>query len=334
MARKTHRPDDILWTVTAADIDAARSEKQDITLGAVLDTRYPRKSLVKLFEEKLIHINGHKATPKDVISEGDEIWIAMAKEKIDHEPIEMNLHILYEDDDLLIVDKPAGVTVNSKDQVSLANGVAFYFKEHGIKRKVRFLNRLDRDTTGCIVIAKSGLAQSLYQQQMDDNTFEKWYMATVEGIVEVDEDSLVLSMERSDDGIHYEVNPKGKETRTDYSVLYRHSSQPVDNSVNKSKNSVDIASKNVDIELSDVDKSGQNVDKSVYNSQECGYTEVLVRLYTGKTHQIRVAFSHIGHPLVGDTLYGAQPTGQPFQLRAQKVVFTHMRTGERITVTA
>ena len=334
MARKTHRPDDILWTVTAADIDAARSEKQDVTLGDVLDTKYPRKSLVKLFEEKLIHINGHKATPKDVISEGDEIWIAMAKEKIDHELIEMELHVLYEDDDLLIVDKPAGVTVNSKDQVSLANGVAYYFKEHGIKRKVRFLNRLDRDTTGCIVIAKSGLAQSLYQQQMDDNTFEKWYMASVEGIVEADEDSLVLSMERSADGIHYEVNPKGKETRTDYSVLCRHQSQPVDNYVNKSKNSVDIASKNVDIELSDVDKSGQNVDKSVYNSQECGYTEVLVRLYTGKTHQIRVAFSHIGHPLVGDTLYGAQPTGQPFQLRAQKVVFTHMRTGERITVTA
>ena len=334
MARKTHRPDDILWTVTATDIDAARSEKQDVTLGEVLDTKYPRKSLVKLFEEKLIHINGHKATPKDVISEGDKIWIAMAKEKIDHEPIEMNLHILYEDDDLLIVDKPAGVTVNSKDQVSLANGVAYYFKEHGIKRKVRFLNRLDRDTTGCIAIAKSGLAQSLYQQQMDDNTFEKWYMATVEGIIEADEDSLVLSMERSVDGIHYEVNPKGKETRTDYSVLCRHQSQPVDKSVNKSKNSVDIASKNVDIELSDVDKSGQNVDKSVYNSQECGYTEVLVRLYTGKTHQIRVAFSHIGHPLVGDTLYGAQPTGQPFQLRAQKVVFTHMRTGERITVTA
>ena len=334
MARKTHRPDDILWTVTAADIDAARSEKQDVILGEVLDTKYPRKSLVKLFEEKLIHINGHKATPKDIISEGDEIWIAMAKEKIDYEPIEMNLHILYEDDDLLIVDKPAGVTVNSKDQVSLANGVAYYFKEHGIKRKVRFLNRLDRDTTGCIVIAKSGLAQSLYQQQMDDNTFEKWYMATVEGIVEADEDSLVLSMERSADGIHYEVNPKGKETRTDYSVLCRHSSQPVDNSVNKSQNSVDMNQENVDIELQNVDKSGRNVDKSVHNSRKSGYTEVLVRLYTGKTHQIRVAFSHIGHPLVGDILYGAQPTGQPFQLRAQKVVFTHMRTGERITVTA
>lgn len=352
MARKTHRPDDILWTVTAADLDAVHanklavvpsSKKQEavimsdtvaILLGEVLDTRYPRKSLVKLFEDKLIHINGHKATPKNVISEGDEIWIAMAKEKIDYEPIEMDLHILYEDDDLLIVDKPAGVTVNSKGQVSLANGVAHYFKEHGIKRKVRFLNRLDRDTTGCIVIAKSGLAQSLYQQQMDDNIFEKWYMATVEGIVDADADSLVLPMERSADGIHYEVNPKGKETRTDYSVLCRHQSQPVDNSVNKPQNSVDMASKNVDIELQNVDKHGTNVDKSVHNSQECGYTEVLVRLYTGKTHQIRVAFSHIGHPLVGDTLYGAQPTGQPFQLRAQKVVFTHMRTGERITVTS
>ena len=352
MARKTHRPDDILSTITAADLEAVHtnklavvqpSKKQetvkmsdtvDISLGEVLDTRYPRKSLVKLFEEKLIHINGYKATPKDIISEGDEIWIAMAKEKIDHEPIEMDLHILYEDDDLLIVDKPAGMTVNSKDQISLANGVAYYFKEHSIKRKVRFLNRLDRDTTGCIVIAKSGLAQSLYQQQMDDNTFEKWYMATVEGIVEADEDSLVFPMERSADGIHYEVNVKGKETRTDFSVLCRHSSQAVDNSVNKSKNSVDIAPKNVDINLGDVDKSSQNVDKTVYKSNKCGYSKVLVRLYTGKTHQIRVAFSHIGHPLVGDTLYGAQPTEQPFQLRAQKVVFTHMRTGERITVTA
>ena len=72
-------------------------------------------------------------------------------------------------------------------------------------------------------------------------------------------------------------------------------------------------------------KSNQNVDKTVYKSNKCGYTEVLVRLYTGKTHQIRVAFSHIGHPLVGDTLYGAQPTGKPYSnCGAQKVVFTHM----------
>lgn len=303
MARKTHRPDDIIWSVTTQDIESIQHATTDaITLGQLLDTKYPRKAMVKLFDEKLIHVNGHKATPHTEVAVDDVIWIAMAKEKIDYEPIAMDLHILYEDDDLLIVDKPAGVTVNSKDQVSLANGIAHYFMKHGIKRKVRFLNRLDRDTTGCIVIAKSGLAQSLYQQQMDDNTFEKWYMAIVEGLVESDSDSLVLPMDRSIDGIHYEVNSKGKETRTDFTVLHRYPYGAVDNSVHNLEN------------------------------QPC--TAVAVRLYTGKTHQIRVAFSHIGHPLLGDTLYGAKSTGEPFALRAMKVVFTHMRSGDRITVQA
>ena len=335
MARKTYRPDDILWLITASDLKAIRDTSSDIvTLGAVLDTKYPRKAMVKLFDEKLIHVNGHKATPHTEVAVDDEIWIAMAKEKIDYEPIAMDLHILYEDDDLLIVDKPAGVTVNSKDQVSLANGIAHYFMKHGIKRKVRFLNRLDRDTTGCIVIAKSGLAQSLYQQQMDDNTFEKWYMAIVEGLVESDSDSLVLPMDRSIDGIHYEVNSKGKETRTDFTVLHRYPYGAVDNSVHNLQNIVDISHENVDSTVNTVDKQGGIVDNSVHNLGNQPCTAVAVRLYTGKTHQIRVAFSHIGHPLLGDTLYGAKSTGEPFALRAMKVVFTHMRSGDRITVQA
>lgn len=335
MARKTHRPDDILWLITASDLKAIRDTSSDIvTLGAVLDTKYPRKAMVKLFDEKLIHVNGHKATPHTEVAVDDEIWIAMAKEKIDHEPIAMDLHILYEDDDLLIVDKPAGVTINSKDQVSLANGIAYYFKDRGIKRKIRFLNRLDRDTTGCIVIAKSGLAQSLYQQQMDDNTFEKWYMAIVEGIVESDSDSLVFPMDRSIDGIHYEVNSKGKETRTDFTVLHRYPNGAVDNSVHNLQNIVDISHENVDSTVNTVDKQGENVDNSVHNFGNQPCTAVAVRLYTGKTHQIRVDFSHIGHPLLGDTLYGAKSTGEPFALRAIKVVFTHMRSGDRITVQA
>ena len=335
MARKTHRPDDIIWPVTTQDIESIQHATTDaITLGQLLDTKYPRKAMVKLFDEKLIHVNGHKATPHTAVAVDDEIWIAMAKEKIDHEPIAMDLHILYEDDDLLIVDKPAGVTVNSKDQVSLANGIAHYFMKHGIKRKVRFLNRLDRDTTGCIVIAKSGLAQSLYQQQMDDNTFEKWYMAIVEGLVESDSDSLVLPMDRSIDGIHYEVNSKGKETRTDFTVLHRYPMEAVDNFVHNSYDTVDRSIKSVDINMGSVDKQTRTVDNSVYNLEDRPCTEVAVRLYTGKTHQIRVAFSHMGHPLVGDTLYGAKRTGKPFALRAMKVIFTHMRSGKRVTVEA
>ena len=335
MARKTHRPDDILWSVTTQDIESVQHTTTDVvTLGQLLDAKYPRKAMIKLFDEKLIHVNGHKATPHTEVAVDDEIWMAMAKEKIDHEPIAMDLHILYEDDDLLIVDKPAGVTVNSKNQVSLANGIAHYFKEHSIKRKIRFLNRLDRDTTGCIVIAKSGLAQSLYQQQMDDNSFEKWYMAIVEGIVEADSDSLVFPMDRSIDGIHYEVNSKGKETRTDFTVLHRYPNGIVDNSVHNLQNIVDISHENVDSTVNTVDKQGGIVDNSVHNLGNQPCTAVAVRLYTGKTHQIRVAFSHIGHPLLGDTLYGAKSTGEPFALRAMKVVFTHMRSGDRITVQA
>lgn len=356
MARKTHRPDDILWAVSTADIQASSYGDRDnlhhavnddgivgnhktdvidtVTLGRLLDTKYPRKSIVKLFEEKLIHINGHKATPRDEVAADDEIRIAMAKEKIDYEPVSMDLVILYEDDDLLVVDKPAGMTVNSKGQVSLANGVAHYFKEHGIKRKVRFLNRLDRDTTGCIVIAKSGLAQSLYQQQMDSDVFEKWYVATVEGIITDDSGSLEFPMDKSSDGIHYEVSPNGKNTRTDFIVLHRCASRSVDNSVNNRQEPVDRVNENVDIAHRNVDKTGSIVDNVVDNCLPDAYTEVSVRLYTGKTHQIRVAFSHIGHPLVGDTLYGATSTGTAFKLRAEKIVFTHMRTGERITVTA
>lgn len=335
MARKTHRPDDIFWSVTTQDIESIQHATTDaITLGKLLDTKYPRKAMVKLFDEKLIHVNGHKATPHTEVAVDDEIWIAMAKEKIDHEPIVMDLHVLYEDDDLLIVDKPAGVTVNSKNQVSLANGIAYYFKDRGIKRKIRFLNRLDRDTTGCIVIAKSGLAQSLYQQQMDDNSFEKWYMAIVEGIVEADSDSLVFPMDRSIDGIHYEVNSKGIETRTDFTVLHRYPNGVVDNSVHNLQNIVDISHENVDSTVNTVDKQGGIVDNSVHNLGNQPCTAVAVRLYTGKTHQIRVAFSHIGHPLLGDTLYGAKSTGEPFALRAMKVVFTHMRSGDRITVQA
>ena len=335
MARKTHRPDDIFWSVTTQDIESIQHATTDaITLGQLLDTKYPRKAMVKLFDEKLIHVNGHKATPHTEVAVDDEIWMAMAKEKIDHEPIVMDLHVLYEDDDLLIVDKPAGVTVNSKDQVSLANGIAYYFKDRGIKRKIRFLNRLDRDTTGCIVIAKSGLAQSLYQQQMDDNSFEKWYMAIVEGIVEADSDSLVFPMDRSIDGIHYEVNSKGIETRTDFTVLHRYPDGVVDNSVHNLQNIVDISHENVDSTVNTVDKQGEIVDNSVHNLGNQPCTAVAVRLYTGKTHQIRVAFSHIGHPLLGDTLYGAKCTGEPFALRAMKVVFTHMRSGDSITVQA
>lgn len=292
MRRKTYRDDDFVWEV---DQTLLADAEEEATLGQVLDARgLPRKGMKKLFEEKLVLVNDQRSNPHTIVHEGDEIRLQMAKEKIDHKPEEMDLNVLYEDDDILILDKPAGLTVNSHNQTSLANGVAYYFDVNKIKRKVRFLNRLDRDTSGCIVIAKSGLAQSYYQQQIEHNVFEKWYRATTEGLIEQDEQTLELPMKKSVDGIHYMVlKPKaaeseGKMTRTAYNVVLR--------------------------------------------DEQANTTDVDVQLLTGRTHQIRVAFSHIGHPLVGDELYGGKATGEPFKLRAVKVAFTHMRTGERIEV--
>lgn len=276
MRRKTYRDDDWL-------LDVARGQ----TVGdCLLSFGIPKASTKPLFAEKLVLLDDVHCTPQTLAHKGSTIRLQMVKERIDYEPVPMDIMVLYEDDDLLILHKPRGLTVNSRNQVSLANGVAHYFKTHGIKRKVRFLNRLDRDTTGCIVIAKSGIAQAMYQQQMDDDRFEKYYIATVEGILDKVQGSLRLPMRRSEDGIHYEVHDEGTMTRTDYEVV----------------------------------------------SQTDATTTVRIRLYTGKTHQIRVAFAHLGHPLVGDVLYGSQLTQEPLQLQACAVRFIHMRTGEKVEV--
>ena len=303
MARKSYREDDIIIDVAA--------DQASMTLGSLLDHKgYPRKTMKGLFDEKLVLLNGHKTTPKAILAGGDQIRLQMPKDKLDYDPIPMELTIVYEDHDILVIDKPVGITVNSQGQVSLANGIASYFKDQGIKRKVRFLNRLDRDTSGCVVIAKSGLAQSIYQGQMDHHSFRKFYRAQVQGDLQKadlspDREgieatdicnvltqvcktvySLTFPMGRAVDGIHQEVRADGKKTRTDFEIL-------------------------------------------AYD-QGSDQTQVEVELFTGRTHQIRLAFAHLGYPLVGDVLYGAKSTGKPFSLRAHKIIFKHMRDGHKV----
>ena len=294
------------------------------TVGEWLDAhQFPRKTMKELFAAKGIRLDGQICTAKSRLSQGMVLEILPLKECIDHEPIEMPLVIAYEDEDILIIDKPSGITMNSKGQVSLANGVAHYFKVHKIYVKVRFLNRLDRDTSGLVVVAKHGLAQHYYQLQMDDNRLEKWYRATVQGRVEQSQGVLELPLRKSIDGIHQEVHPEGAMTKTEYEVL----------SYDTSKDT----------------------------------TEVRIKLWTGKTHQIRVTMAHIGHPLVHDSLYAgaAQVVGykngdlgmdatqvhasvqnnsentvklptqnaeKTFALRAYRLVCYHMRTGQQIIV--
>ncbi len=294
------------------------------TVGEWLDIhQFPRKTMKELFGAKAVRLDGKICTAKSELSEGMVLQIIPLKERIDHDPIEIPLAIAYEDEDILIVDKPSEITINSKGQVSLANGVAHYFKAHKIYGKVRFLNRLDRDTSGLVVVAKHGLAQHYYQLQMDDNRLEKWYRATVQGKVEQSHDVLEFPLRKSVDGIHQEVHPEGTMTKTEYEVLSYDARQDT--------------------------------------------TEVRIRLWTGKTHQIRVTMAHIGHPLVHDPLYAGaaqaveykngdlgmnvtqvhtsvqsdsentvkvqeQNAEKTFTLRAYRLVCYNMRTGQKVVV--
>ena len=293
------------------------------TLGEWLDIhQFPRKTMKELFGAKSVRLDGQLCTAKSGLSEGMVLEMIPLKERIDHDPIEMPLVIAYEDEDILVVDKPSGLTMNSKGQVSLANGVAHYFKIHKIYGKVRFLNRLDRDTSGLVVVVKHGLAQHFYQMQMDDNRLEKWYRATIRGQLAQSHEVLELPIRKSADGIHQEVHPEGVMTKTEYEVLYYDAMQDT--------------------------------------------TDLRIRLWTGKTHQIRVTMAHIGHPLVHDPLYAdervleaqqsalgiddaqchkglqqeitsaakgqIEDIGKTFALRAYRLVCYHMRTGVQIII--
>lgn len=374
MARKTYRADDLCFLLTATDVEMGIS-----TVGQWLDGKHmARGAMKKLFEEKLVLLNGRKTTPKEEVSVGDELRLQMPKERLDYDPIEMELTVLYEDEDLLVLHKPVGITVNSQGQVSLANGVAQYFKDNGIRRKVRFLNRLDRDTSGCVVIAKSAVAQGFYQEQMENHTFEKWYTTKVEGVLEGSQ-IVDLPMRRSEDGIHQEVHPDGKMTKTAFKALgiYRLEEEvlseedaplgdiPADKGAQfngsarvegdaagdtaveagatetlSADNAALVVPKHRHVDgfsytetrLIEHPVNPEELDSLTDEEKSQLITHVDIRLYTGKTHQIRVAMAHLGHPLVGDSLYGNAIQGRTYSLVAKRIVFVSLRTGELITV--
>lgn len=275
MRKIKNRLDDLSW----------RSES-DVKLEIFLrELGISRNAFIQLYKEKLVLLDGKPAGRNATVHSGEEVRVRMPKEEIDYDAVDMPLDILFEDEDMLILNKPAGITVNSQGQISVANGVAAYFKKKGIHRKVRLLNRLDMNTQGCLVIVKSPLAQAFYQKQIEDNRFMKTYVAEVEGVF-FGNGMWEIPMGRDEDGFAYKVKADGKMTKTAYQAM------------NTNGNS----------------------------------TFVEVSLLTGKTHQIRVAFAHAGHPLVGDELYGGKPREGGFFLQAKSVSFISMRTGDRLSV--
>ena len=144
----------------------------------LLSKGYSKRSVEAILSEGFL-LNNQLSKKSKNLKAGDELFVIIKDENIDYGPVKGNFKIIYEDRDTLVISKNANITVNSKGQISLANYIAYYFKSNNINSKVRFVNRLDMDTSGLILVAKNKYAHAFYQKQIENNEMIKKYIAIV-----------------------------------------------------------------------------------------------------------------------------------------------------------
>lgn len=251
-----------------------------------------KKNIHDRMMSKTVLLNGEIANFETKLQPYDMLVIPVHQdEEIDFIPDKMKLDIVYEDEHLLILNKPAGIMVHpdSKDgRGTLVNGVANYYKQQGLNHRVRYIHRLDTDTSGGIIFAKHYLAHSLLDQWLSEKKIKRIYLALVHGTFKGNKG--VVNEPIGKDRHHNarrRVTPSGDQAITHYEVKKR------------------------------------------FNQ----YSLVELELKTGRTHQIRVHMSHLGHPLLGDSLYGGTVPFQKLKrqaLHSYEIEMTHPMTGEFI----
>ena len=260
-----------------------------------------RSGAQKLLEEGCVLLRGKPGRKNDKLSVGDEVEVTIPEPKaVDIAPKEMALDILYEDDDVLVLNKPKGLVVHpaaGHQDDTLVNGLLYAMGDSlsGINGELRpgIVHRIDKDTSGLLAVAKNDLAHTVLASQLKDHTMARTYEAIVCGGFREDSGTVDAPIGRhpTDRKKMCVTARNSKEAVTHWEVVNRYR----------------------------------------------GYTHIRCRLETGRTHQIRVHMAHIGHPILGDTVYGHKKPelGQDSQcLHAGALCFRHPRDGRPVMVFA
>lgn len=256
-----------------------------------------RSAAQKLLDEGRVTVNG-KALKKNARPDaGTVLTVDIPEpENVDIVAQDIPLDVVYEDEDVIVVNKPVGLVVHpapGHPDGTLVNALLWHCGDSlsGINGEKRpgIVHRIDRDTSGLIIAAKNDAAHLALASQLEDHSLARVYECIVQGKLREDEGTIDAPIARHPvDRKKMAVVQGGKRAVTHYSVLARYD----------------------------------------------GYTYTQCRLETGRTHQIRVHMSHIGHPLLGDAVYGGRAVkslaGQC--LHARQLTFIHPRTGEAMTV--
>ncbi|MBQ8527614.1 MAG: RluA family pseudouridine synthase [Lachnospiraceae bacterium] len=276
------------------------SEDANLTILQFLKNKgYSSSNVVALKKiEKSILVNGIWEHVTYKLQTGDTLTVQYTEDNTSEKivPTMLPLSIVYEDEDILVVNKPADMPVHPSQgnyTNTLANALMYYYLQKDETFTFRCINRLDRDTTGLVLLAKHAISAGILSVQMQNREIHRTYLALVEGSFSEQHGIIDAPIARKDESIiEREVNfLTGDRAVTHYDVV------------------------------------------GFY--EETGYSLLSLKLETGRTHQIRVHMQHIGHPLIGDTLYPSDCSRiQRQALHSNSLSFRHPITGKTMNFTA